>query len=61
SRILRMCRILLRSPVQQLYTFNGTNSVDPKGFLECGNFLFIIDKEVNDPDDSNIKSSSEDN
>ncbi|CAG8643098.1 3842_t:CDS:1, partial [Dentiscutata heterogama] len=31
------------------------------GFLECRNLLFIIDKEVNDPDDSNIESSSKDN
>ncbi|CAG8598147.1 11228_t:CDS:2 [Scutellospora calospora] len=31
------------------------------GFLKYGNLLFIIDKEVNNLDDSNIESSSEDN
>ena len=29
------------------------------GFLKCGNILFIIDKEVDDPDDSYINSCSE--
>jgi hypothetical protein len=29
------------------------------GFLKCKNILFIIDKEVDDPDDSYLDSSSE--
>ncbi|GBC03731.1 hypothetical protein RclHR1_00530006 [Rhizophagus clarus] len=29
------------------------------GFLKCGNSFFIIDKEVDDPDDSYIDSNSE--
>src|SRR2546423_13401718 len=29
------------------------------GFLECGNILFIIDKEVDDPDDNYVDSDSE--
>ncbi|CAG8813343.1 10235_t:CDS:1, partial [Gigaspora margarita] len=31
------------------------------GFLECKNFLSIIDKELNDFDNNNIESSSKDN
>ncbi|CAG8681210.1 8834_t:CDS:1, partial [Gigaspora rosea] len=31
------------------------------GFFECNNILFIIDKKVDDSNDSYIESSSEDN